>query len=943
MQIQNAAITGSFTYNGIDLSSVTGSTSNITSLNAITASILSTTASLNTASGSAITRLGALEVTSGSNITRLSALETASGSAITRLGALEVTSGSNITRLSALETASGSAITRLGSIEVVTGSNITRLNSIETVTGSNITRLSSLEAKTGSYATTGSNTFVDGQYLSSSFNPTGFSTTASLYTDGGLRVTKDAYISGTLYLNNVTVFGTQSVAYISSSQLNIGTNLITVNTDTPSIRFGGLAVYDSGSTGLTGSILWDSTNNHWVYSNPSGSSYSGGMFISGPRTSTLGSETGTTSCMLLAGQGGDHLTSSMIYHSSTMTCFYSNAVIDSSGIGYFNRCLTIGSLTGSGYRLEVISPSCTTGYVNVFYGLHTGNNTFTIRQFGANHPSAAAVNQIGVLNAEQHLHLVTDDQACIDTGTSTRGIFIKSGGRVGIGMQSPSEKLEICGALKINGVLCSTSLSANSTYIDQTGGTARLLSYGPNSTTRGAITFFQASSTNACQFTGLTLDTSGNATFEGCVGIKCSTPSYTLDVNGTGRFSGIAYFNQQINVGTSTLASNADIGLLTNTGNWYVSNVQASHYFQIYDAQTAAIRLLINTTGDLTLGGTSGVGVGALYAGAATFSGNVTVAKSDAVNDVLLKVQQTANFTAGGLALVANNDGGAGYNFIYSSTNGGTEHWRIGGLGTTSTLSIQTGGATRLTIASTGISSFSCQACAPRITINSGTSGIIDLGQIGTGGVANQIVGGQYSGYAYVGKLSFNVGTWGVGSDYGPTEQMRIEVQGADTKKSQITMAPYGGSIISCGNSYFCGSTYGIMGFGEKVMDKICYIMTTSGTICVPLDGLTYASFPTRAIYLYGTLLDNDAAHYAHMLYFYRNDYGGLQTSTISQASLVHPSTAGQPYTFTVNDPVGIGKGNCTLLLRFTSPGAGVAPGSYCTKMRIVVYNVPGL
>jgi hypothetical protein len=116
------------------------------------------------------------------------------------------------------------------------------------------------------------------------------------------------------------VFGTQSVAYISSSQLNIGTNLITVNTDTPSVRFGGLAVYDSGSTGLTGSLLWDSQNNHWIYSNPSGSSYSGGMFISGPRTSTLGSETGTTSCALMMGQGGDHITSSAIFHYGNATC-----------------------------------------------------------------------------------------------------------------------------------------------------------------------------------------------------------------------------------------------------------------------------------------------------------------------------------------------------------------------------------------------------------------------------------------------------------------------------------------------------------------------------------------------------------------------------------------------------------------------------------------------
>lgn len=349
MQIQNAAITGSFTYNGVDISSITGSTSNITSLNAITASIFSTTASLNTASGSAITRLSALEVTSGSNITRLSALETASGSAITRLGALEVTSGSNITRLS------------------------------------------SLEARTGSYATTGSNTFVGGQYLSSSFNPTGFSTTASLYTDGGLRVTKDAYISGTLYLNNVTVYGTQSVCYITSSQLNIASNLITVNTATPSVQFGGLAVYDSGSTGLTGSILWDSTNNHWIYSNPSGSSYSGGMFISGPRTLTLGSETGTTSCMLLAGQGGDHLTSSMIYHSSTVTCIPNTLIGSTVNVGTITSVCGVISGTpanSSSLLLENFNGDQTattlrlkSGRSDVFYHMQafSGNTTEVFR------------------------------------------------------------------------------------------------------------------------------------------------------------------------------------------------------------------------------------------------------------------------------------------------------------------------------------------------------------------------------------------------------------------------------------------------------------------------------------------------------------------------------------------------------------------------------------
>jgi len=180
------------------------------------------------------------------------------------------------------------------------------------------------------------------------------------------------------------------------------------------------------------------------------------------------------------------------------------------------------------------------------------------------------------------------------------------------------------------------------------------------------------------------------------------------------------------------------------------------------------------------------------------------------------------------------------------------------------------------------------------------------------------------------------------------TGYINFKVAGSGTAGNTVSyttavrISSTGETCFKC-NAYFCASTYGIMGFGEKVMDKICYITTTSGTLCVALDGLTYSNGPTRAIYLYGTLLDNDAAHYAHMIYFYRNDYGGLQTCTISQSSLVHPSTAGQPFTFSVNDPGSIGKESCTLLLRFTSAGAGVAAGSYCTKMRIVVYNVPGL
>ena len=128
-------------------------------------------------------------------------------------------------------------------------------------------------------------------------------------------------LSGSLTITqNLTVLGSQSIQYITSSQLDISTNIITVNTSTPAIRFGGLAVRDSGSfaTGLTGSLLWDSLHNVWIYSNPSGAAYDGGLLLTGPRNSSgLGNEVGITTNYLSKGDGSHHMTSSQISDNGT--------------------------------------------------------------------------------------------------------------------------------------------------------------------------------------------------------------------------------------------------------------------------------------------------------------------------------------------------------------------------------------------------------------------------------------------------------------------------------------------------------------------------------------------------------------------------------------------------------------------------------------------------
>ena len=173
----------------------------------------------------------------------------------------------------------------------------------------------------------------------------------SLGVDGNTTYNNDLTVGGDLYVSgNFTVLGTGSIITLSGSQVDIGTNKILLNTYSPFERFAGIDVYDSGSNaGVTGSLLWDSQNNVWLYANPSGSNYASARFIAGPKnTGSLGEETGLTNGHFPIATGDDHISDSLLtYQGTTLALNTNKFTVDSdSGDTLISGNFTIEGLGG---------------------------------------------------------------------------------------------------------------------------------------------------------------------------------------------------------------------------------------------------------------------------------------------------------------------------------------------------------------------------------------------------------------------------------------------------------------------------------------------------------------------------------------------------------------------------------------------------------------------
>ena len=347
------------------------------------------TSSFNSYTSSASSSLGSL---SGSVATTTLNLSSSVSSSIGDL------SGSIATTTSGLS----STIGNLSSSIATTTSGLS--SSIATTTSGLGGRITTIE---GNYATTGSNIFVGSQVIT-----------------GSLYITNDMVVQGCSCLQNIT-----------ASAVSIGTNTVVLNTATPAVRFAGISVQDSGSNaGVTGSIFWDGLCNKWVYSNPSGIGYSGGMLLSGPRTSTLGSESPLTCNYLAKSGGGDHLYDSCIIDDGTTVCV--NATLKANGqvcglMGTFS-CVGIGMISPAS-SLHIIK-ALGSDVINI--GESGTGTRFAIGQeagYTGNYINSRNIDLklqaycTGGSGGNIHFQTGTDGTACVTTK-----MFINSSGLVSI-------------------------------------------------------------------------------------------------------------------------------------------------------------------------------------------------------------------------------------------------------------------------------------------------------------------------------------------------------------------------------------------------------------------------------------------------------------------------------------------------------------------------------
>ena len=303
-------------------------------------------------------------------------------------------------------------------------------------------------------------------------------------------------------------FISMSVGYLESvtgSAKIIGDAFIILNNETPTNRYAGLKVMDSGSVNTTSSFEYDGLNDNWFHEREVGGNAEYGIALFGPQYGIKDTPTYLTSGVLPKSNGNHHLVDSNITDNgnkviiSTTTIISGSLLVSGSGIsGSFS-----GSFVGNGSGLTNLNIDPTTlpsGIVsssaqtisNLPSGIVSSSAQIISELPSSTLSSSAQIAELGYVQssitassletASINLNVITftkgDDSSfalTVDTGSLPSGIISGSSQLTALGVVTSSGNnteftdVSVGGDLAISGdVVVTGTLSSPTQYIPPT-------------------------------------------------------------------------------------------------------------------------------------------------------------------------------------------------------------------------------------------------------------------------------------------------------------------------------------------------------------------------------------------------------------------------------------------------------------------------------------------
>ena len=223
--------------------------------------------------------------------------------------------------------------------------------------------------------------------------------------------------SGTQTFNNIVVNGTGSFAYLQSvtgSAKIIGDAFIELNNDTPTQRYAGVKVLDSGSVlPTTASLQYDGELNDWFFEKEVNGVAEFGTLLGGPEYTAIGVPVYNANNKLLKGTGGHHIVDSNITDDGSTVSISTDTTVTGN--------ITATQLTlsgGPGNDLTITGSANVSSVITAGAVVRAGN---TANYFTAN--NAYAIASVNSVSGDQ-IGISADNAAYGNTGWAGPGLWV---------------------------------------------------------------------------------------------------------------------------------------------------------------------------------------------------------------------------------------------------------------------------------------------------------------------------------------------------------------------------------------------------------------------------------------------------------------------------------------------------------------------------------------